>query len=69
MNAPNGGVVVLRGNMLQKGLWADNAQSVLYGEEGLAWPANTLELGYNALGLISPAGALFRWRLASNASC
>ncbi len=49
VNVPNGGVVVLRGNLLQKGPRADNPNSVAFGEEGLTWATNTLELVHNTL--------------------
>jgi hypothetical protein len=49
VNTPNGGVVFLRGNFLQKGPNADNSVSVAYGEEGLAWTTNTLTMVHNTL--------------------
>ena len=49
LDFPNGGEVHLRGNLLQKGPLASNGTLVSYGEEGLPWTVNTLQLVYNTL--------------------
>jgi len=49
VDVPNGGIVYLRGNLLQKGAKADNSTSLAFGEEGLPWPTNTLEMVHNTL--------------------
>lgn len=46
---PNGGRVVLRGNLLQKGPSAQNAHLISYGNEGLSNSTRTLELFHNTL--------------------
>jgi hypothetical protein len=48
LDVPDGGVVCLRGNLLQKGRNADNSISVHFGEEYLtSWPVDTLTLIHN----------------------
>jgi hypothetical protein len=50
IDVPNGGLVVLRGNMLQKGPRADNSTLVNYGSEGaLAGATHTLTMVHNTL--------------------
>jgi hypothetical protein len=49
IDAPNGGVVVLRGNLFHKGPNADNPTAIAYGQEGLRWTTNTLELIHNTV--------------------
>ncbi|HET9205794.1 MAG TPA: right-handed parallel beta-helix repeat-containing protein [Burkholderiaceae bacterium] len=46
---PNGGIVHLRGNVFQKGPRADNPAAVAFGQEGLKWPTNTLEMVHNTV--------------------
>jgi len=46
---PNGGRVVMRGNLLQKGPNAQNAHLISYGNEGLSNSTRTLELFHNTL--------------------
>ncbi|NCT97367.1 MAG: right-handed parallel beta-helix repeat-containing protein [Comamonadaceae bacterium] len=46
---PNGGQVVLRGNLMQKGPNADNAYLVAYGFEGYTNPSRSLQLVHNTL--------------------
>jgi hypothetical protein len=46
---PNGGIVTLRGNLFHKGPRADNPAAIAYGQEGLKWPGNTLEMVHNTL--------------------
>ena len=46
---PNGGVVRMRGNVFQKGPRADNAAAIAFGQEGLKWPTNTLEMVHNTV--------------------
>jgi hypothetical protein len=54
---PNGGIVHMRGNVLQKGPRADNATAIAYGQEGLKWPTNTLEMVHNTVVSTYPGGA------------
>jgi len=50
VDVPNGGTVVLRGNMLQKGPRADNSTVINYGSEGLrSGYTHTLELIHNTV--------------------
>src|SRR5262249_13210502 len=53
LDFPNGGLVYLRGNLLQKGPMADNSTSIAYNEEkgngGVFWPVNTVTLVHNTL--------------------
>ncbi|MES2889728.1 MAG: right-handed parallel beta-helix repeat-containing protein [Pseudomonadota bacterium] len=53
---PNGGVVLLRGNLLHKGPMADNPIAVAYGQEGLSAPVNTLELVHNTIAMTRSGG-------------
>jgi parallel beta helix pectate lyase-like protein len=46
---PNGGVVYLRGNLFQKGPKADNSTAIAYGQEGLKWATNTMEMVHNTV--------------------
>ena len=46
---PNGGKVLLRGNLFHKGPHADNSTAIAYGAEGLKWSANTLEMIHNTV--------------------
>jgi hypothetical protein len=55
---PEGGVVVLRGNLFQKGPQADNPVAIAYGFEGLPAPANTLEMVHNTI-VITRSGGSF----------
>jgi hypothetical protein len=57
IDTPNGGVVVMRGNLLQKGALAENSIAVSYGAEGLSWPANTLTMVHNTVVSNYPGGA------------
>ena len=54
---PNGGKVVLRGNMFHKGPNADNAYAIAYGLEGLSNPTTTLELVHNTVAFTRSGGA------------
>lgn len=57
IDVPNGGVVFLRGNLLQKGPYADNNVSVSYGSEGLAGGvAHTLTMTHNTLASTDSGG-------------
>lgn len=49
VNVPNGGAVYLRGNLFHKGPNADNSIAISFGEEGLPWSTNTLEMVHNTL--------------------
>lgn len=57
IDVPNGGVVYLRGNLLQKGPNADNNVSVAYGAEGLAGGVkHTLTMIHNTLASTDSGG-------------
>lgn len=50
VDVPNGGLVVLRGNLFQKGPNADNSEVLAYGAEGLGrWATNTFTLVHNTI--------------------
>ncbi len=57
---PNGGRVVLRGNVLQKGPNADNSSMIAYGLEGLSNANRTLALYHNTLVTTYSGGAYLR---------
>lgn len=57
MDFPNGGDVLLRGNLVQKGPRADNANGIAFGLEGLTLPVNRLALVHNTLVTTRPRGA------------
>ncbi|HET7524768.1 MAG TPA: right-handed parallel beta-helix repeat-containing protein [Burkholderiaceae bacterium] len=46
---PNGGAVYLRGNLFHKGPNADNGTAIAFGQEGLKWSTNTLEMLHNTV--------------------
>ncbi|HEY6356280.1 MAG TPA: right-handed parallel beta-helix repeat-containing protein [Burkholderiaceae bacterium] len=46
---PNGGAVYMRGNLFHKGPNADNGTAIAYGQEGLKWATNTLEMVHNTV--------------------
>ncbi|WP_137922637.1 right-handed parallel beta-helix repeat-containing protein [Hydrogenophaga sp. 2FB] len=54
---PNGGKVVLRGNMFHKGPNADNPNAISYGAEGLSNATKTLELAHNTVVITRSGGA------------
>lgn len=54
---PNGGRVVLRGNLFHKGPSAQNPSAISYGAEGLAHATNTLELTHNTVAITRSGGA------------
>lgn len=49
IDTPNGGVVVIRGNLIHKGPRADNSTAINYGSEGLIYSNNTLTLEHNTI--------------------
>lgn len=57
MDFPNGGDVLLRGNLVQKGPKADNANGIAFGLEGLTRSVNRLALVHNTLVTTRPGGA------------
>lgn len=57
LDFPNGGDVLLRGNLVQKGPKADNANAIAFGLEGLTQPVNRLALVHNTLVITRPGGA------------
>lgn len=54
---PNGGRVVLRGNLFHKGPNAQNPSAISFGAEGLAHATNTLELTHNTVAITRSGGA------------
>lgn len=54
---PNGGRVVMRGNLLHKGPNAQNPSAISFGAEGLSNPTNTLELTHNTVAITRSGGA------------
>ncbi|PZO12684.1 MAG: hypothetical protein DCF26_18395 [Burkholderiales bacterium] len=54
---PNGGRVVMRGNLLHKGPNAQNPSAISLGAEGLAHATNTLELTHNTVAITRSGGA------------
>ena len=46
---PNGGEVVLRGNLFHKGAKSPNKVAIEYGAEGQRWPVNTLQMVHNTV--------------------
>ena len=59
---PNGGRVVLRGNLFHKGPLAENPSAIAYGAEGLAYTTNTLELTHNTVAITRSGGAFLSIR-------
>ena len=57
---PNGGQVVLRGNMFHKGPKAPNKVAIEYGVEGQRWPTNTLEMAHNTVVMTRPGSTFLR---------
>lgn len=57
MDFPNGGDVLLRGNLVQKGPRADNSNGIAFGLEGLSQPVNRLALVHNTLVTTRARGA------------
>lgn len=53
---PNGGQVLLRGNLFQKGPEAENPTAISFGVEGLKWPDNLLEMVHNTVVMTRPGG-------------
>ena len=57
---PNGGKVLMRGNLLQKGPQAPNRVAVSYGAEGLAHAVNTLDMVHNTVVITRPNSTFVR---------
>ncbi len=55
---PNGGVAVVRNNLIQQSARTQNPIMVSYGAEGYRWPANSLELVHNTLVDDLPQGGI-----------
>ena len=53
----NGGLVYMRGNLLQKGPNADNSILVSFMAEGIKWPTNTVTMVHNTLVTTYGSGA------------
>ena len=56
---PNGGAVVVLGNLVQQGSQTANSVMVSYGAEGYRWPRNRLQLAHNTLVNDHPHGGTF----------
>jgi hypothetical protein len=54
---PNGGIVVLRGNLFHKGPKAQNATAIAYGQEGLKGATHTLEMVHNTIVMTRGGGS------------
>ncbi|MGQ3113951.1 MAG: right-handed parallel beta-helix repeat-containing protein [Hydrogenophaga sp.] len=54
---PNGGRVVLKGNLFQKGPNAQNNNAIAYGMEGLSNPNTSLEMVHNTVAITRSGGA------------
>jgi hypothetical protein len=54
---PNGGKVVLKGNLFHKGPQASNPNAISYGAEGLSNPTNTFEAVHNTVTITRSGGA------------
>ncbi len=61
---PNGGRVVMRGNLLHKGPKAQNPSAINYGSEGLRHSVNTLALTHNTMVTTRSGGAFMNIRTA-----
>lgn len=59
---PNGGRVVLRGNLFHKGPLAENPSAIAYGAEGFTHATNTLELTHNTMATSRSGGAFMSIR-------
>jgi hypothetical protein len=59
---PNGGRVVLRGNLFHKGPLAENPSAIAYGAEGFGYTTNTLELTHNTMAITRSGGAFLSIR-------
>lgn len=57
---PNGGKVVLRGNLMQKGPKAPNKVAIEYGAEGKRWDENSLEMVHNTVVMTRPSSIFLR---------
>jgi len=59
VDTPNGGRVVLRGNLMHKGPLAENRTAIAYGAEGLQSGTNTLVASHNTIVLTRPNSTFF----------
>lgn len=57
---PNGGKVVLRGNLMQKGPKAPNKVAIEYGAEGQRWDENSLQMVHNTVVMTRPSSIFLR---------
>lgn len=65
---PNGGAVLLRGNLFHKGPLADNSNAISFGAEGLGvWSTNTLDMFHNTVVSTYPGGAFIHANAATQA--
>lgn len=49
LDFPDGGIVMMRGNLLHKGPKAENTTAVAYGAERNMWPTNTVTMTHNTI--------------------
>lgn len=57
---PNGGRVLMRGNLLHKGPKAPNRVAISFGAEGLKHPENTLDMVHNTVVMTRPNSSFVR---------
>jgi hypothetical protein len=60
LDFPDGGAVLMRGNLLHKGPNAQNSAAISYGTEGQQFTPNTLRLVHNTLVSTYPGGAFMQ---------
>ncbi len=59
LDFPNGGQVTLVGNIVQQQRGTENGKLISYGEEGYAWPVNSLRMASNTFVNDHPQGGSF----------
>lgn len=64
---PDGGAVLLRGNLFHKGPKAENPNAIAFAAEGNPWPGSTLELVHNTIVTTRPGGAFVMARPGTSA--
>ncbi len=57
---PNGGKVILRGNMLHEGPQSENRTAIAYGQEGKKHDENSLEMTHNTVVITRPNSTFLR---------
>lgn len=59
LDFPNGGKVVLIGNLVQQSRTTENTHMLAFGAEGYRWPENSLSMAHNTLVDERPSGGIF----------